>query len=326
MTLSHTLLSWMDYMHGANGNLCVQVLQYNGSHYGPATFPPYHGEYQHQLHSSNAYENQPPPPQSVHQVFGPPLAPPAPLTIHERRENVDYPTAQFNQQHQVTSSENRQAQQQADYHHQSRGPFDSHQQQGMTMPEISRYVTPHRHQDIMGKMHLSQSDPAFKSPLKHSRGGLASTPTHPPVRWYSEDPNYLSECPVGQLRYHQQALVHPGQQLQYGGAPGYARQDQKGIGANPRVSPSESLPARIQSMSIREQEFDNSDEEEGIVTKEVHQVAAEVIEETSAQRDIKTDIHKPLDPNLVCPTCKKQFRIGEIQKLRRHAKDCYESK
>ena len=30
----------------------------------------------------------------------------------------------------------------------------------------------------------------------------------------------------------------------------------------------------------------------------------------------------PLDPNLVCPLCDKMFRIGEIQKFRRHVDTC----
>ena len=31
---------------------------------------------------------------------------------------------------------------------------------------------------------------------------------------------------------------------------------------------------------------------------------------------------RPFDPNLVCLTCKEQFRIGEIQEYRRHCKIC----
>ena len=30
----------------------------------------------------------------------------------------------------------------------------------------------------------------------------------------------------------------------------------------------------------------------------------------------------PFDPNLVCVACNKQFRIGEIQELRKHYKSC----
>ena len=34
------------------------------------------------------------------------------------------------------------------------------------------------------------------------------------------------------------------------------------------------------------------------------------------------DIDIPFDPNLVCPKCKKPFRVGEIQKYRKHFNSC----
>ena len=36
------------------------------------------------------------------------------------------------------------------------------------------------------------------------------------------------------------------------------------------------------------------------------------------QREDKEDVSIPFDPNLVCPTCGKQYRVGEIQILRLH--------
>lgn len=35
---------------------------------------------------------------------------------------------------------------------------------------------------------------------------------------------------------------------------------------------------------------------------------------------------RPYDPNLVCPTCKKQFRIGEIQEYKKHFRSCQSKK
>ena len=59
------------------------------------------------------------------------------------------------------------------------------------------------------------------------------------------------------------------------------------------------------------------------VDDEIHQQAAEVIQEVSRRRrEAKTDPKRPFDPNLVCPMCRKQFRIGEIQKFRRHVNTC----
>ncbi len=40
------------------------------------------------------------------------------------------------------------------------------------------------------------------------------------------------------------------------------------------------------------------------------------------QEVIKTDIQQSHDPNLTCPHCDRKFRHGEIQKFRKHAKEC----
>ena len=84
------------------------------------------------------------------------------------------------------------------------------------------------------------------------------------------------------------------------------------------LTPSESLPPNFESMKRQSEESD----EERLVTREIREKAGEIIEETSGNRVIKTDLQKPLDPNLVCPYCGKQFRVFEIQKLRRHANEC----
>ena len=56
---------------------------------------------------------------------------------------------------------------------------------------------------------------------------------------------------------------------------------------------------------------------------EIHLQAAEVIQEVSGgRRNVKTDNQRPFDPNLVCPMCRRQFRIGEIQKFKKHVNTC----
>lgn len=70
--------------------------------------------------------------------------------------------------------------------------------------------------------------------------------------------------------------------------------------------PSESLPPNFEGM--KQQSEDN--DEEGKMTREIQETAVE------------TDIQKSFDPNLVCPTCGKQFRIFEIQIFKRHANEC----
>ena len=55
---------------------------------------------------------------------------------------------------------------------------------------------------------------------------------------------------------------------------------------------------------------------------EIEQVAAQVMYEVSGESSRQITIaEKPYDPNLVCPLCMKNFRVGEIQKFRRHVKE-----
>ena len=56
----------------------------------------------------------------------------------------------------------------------------------------------------------------------------------------------------------------------------------------------------------------------------IHHVAKDVISavDDESGRRIVTQQHVPHDPNLTCPYCEKQFRMGEIQKYRHHKKSC----
>ena len=59
------------------------------------------------------------------------------------------------------------------------------------------------------------------------------------------------------------------------------------------------------------------------VDDDIHREASKVRQEVSGgRRHIKTDHQRPFDPNLVCPMCRKQFRIGEIQKFKHHVNTC----
>ena len=97
------------------------------------------------------------------------------------------------------------------------------------------------------------------------------------------------------------------------------------------VSESPSQPSRLVDDSIIHGEAVSI---EGSITQfenplvkelddEIHQQAAEVIQEVGGgRRAAKTDHQRPFDPNLVCPVCRRQFRIGEIQKFKRHVNTC----
>ena len=56
---------------------------------------------------------------------------------------------------------------------------------------------------------------------------------------------------------------------------------------------------------------------------EIHEEASEVIQEVNGRRfEDSVERRRPYDPNLVCPMCRKRFRIGGIQKFRRHVNTC----
>ena len=59
------------------------------------------------------------------------------------------------------------------------------------------------------------------------------------------------------------------------------------------------------------------------IEREIAQVAADVWAEVSGESvRQKTEMQAPVDPNLVCPLCLRQFRIGEIQKFKKHVENC----
>ena len=46
------------------------------------------------------------------------------------------------------------------------------------------------------------------------------------------------------------------------------------------------------------------------------------LEESGENLEANLEDDRPYDPNLVCPKCGKQFRVGEIQKVKRHILKC----
>ena len=92
-----------------------------------------------------------------------------------------------------------------------------------------------------------------------------------------------------------------------------APNQQKGV--SPALKPLPESPAE-QSEEVER------DLERGI-DQEIQEVAADVVELIGNKRAKEvTNVDAPFDPNLVCPMCMKPFRIGEIQKFRKHVLDC----
>ena len=59
------------------------------------------------------------------------------------------------------------------------------------------------------------------------------------------------------------------------------------------------------------------------INTEMHEVAAVVGREVDNNPELQSfSPQAPFDPNLICPMCRQQFRIGEIQKYRQHVRHC----
>ena len=60
------------------------------------------------------------------------------------------------------------------------------------------------------------------------------------------------------------------------------------------------------------------------INTEIHDVAAGVGRKVDSNSVLESlSPQAPYDPNLICPMCRRQFRIGEIQKYRQHVKLCH---
>ena len=70
----------------------------------------------------------------------------------------------------------------------------------------------------------------------------------------------------------------------------------------------------------------NEGEEVNFIPEEEEDIKemCEAMEDLSNYRQVRklTDVSQPFDTNLICPICQKLFRIGEIQKYRRHVHEC----
>ena len=62
------------------------------------------------------------------------------------------------------------------------------------------------------------------------------------------------------------------------------------------------------------------------IEREIYFEAKNVIKSDSEAPQTLIDEDIPYDPNLICPKCKLNFRIGEIQKYRRHVTTCQVSR
>ncbi len=85
-------------------------------------------------------------------------------------------------------------------------------------------------------------------------------------------------------------------------------------------------PASKERVSHTSSSDDDDTDDESLhkcIDQDIKNIAEEVSDEVNRDPSFdQTMVHVPYDPNLVCPICGKKFRIGKIQKFRKHVDAC----
>ena len=131
-------------------------------------------------------------------------------------------------------------------------------------------------------------------------------------------------------------------QDQFGGEVGVARIDTPPPAAQPRPipMPRANVPPRVhppqqeQPQPAQPIQYKTSSNPSGPrrnvlmqnIDEEIHQ-EVEKVRQSSVDLLTEEELSKlPVDPNLVCPICAKQFKIGQIQAFKKHTKACQQEK
>ena len=143
-------------------------------------------------------------------------------------------------------------------------------------------------------------------PMSHStQAGQYSTPGY---RGTNTSSNVL-DTPQPGLRPqpHSANVHHPVQEAQQG-PPGQPQPSSLAA----YTSPNSSQPGRGM----------DPDRLDAGIEREICHVAKDVMKSDSEAPQTLADEGIPYDPNLVCPKCRLEFRIGEIMRYRQHVKTC----
>ena len=160
--------------------------------------------------------------------------------------------------------------------------------QGFLVEQQQKYKS----EDLLGKK-SSRSDPSESS---------QSLP----------DPFYNPDTP-DTIPEHSARGTHP---------PGYlvARNEKAIVGDKLKAVGGDS-----HAMAESSSEGSNGDQLHKDIDEEIHRFAEHVNEQVNPDlnRQVTEVVQLPLDPNLVCPICHKNYRIGQIQKFKKHVDSCF---
>ena len=183
-------------------------------------------------------------------------------------------------------------------------------------------------------------DPSYDPNKYADSAQLATHPPHSgtyqPVVTTSE-PQYPTQSRSGdQPQHHRHSQPHSQKETQP--TPEYGPPKHEVTVRKERSEPGlqqkpafDQLPLLPVAKTDAEDDHDQEDDEDlrfqnrlqDKVDDDIEREASEVMQQVSGgRRHITTDRQRPFDPNLVCPMCMKQFRIGEIQKFKHHVNTC----
>ena len=214
-----------------------------------------------------------------------------------------------------------------------------HMQDYPQMQHQSLLYAQHQHNQPQHPAPRLYGDPPLPQPQPQPRYALADHNIHPHDQFMQ---------PVPPPPYHhspnsnqaQIAAQHPveGQQEVTGNGQPQEHYPQVEPIAPVEEESRNSVPAPV-SQSIEEthpdlpeqrprQDSEQQDENrlmKGLNT-EIHETAVGVEANVQSEEELSSLEGAPMDPNLVCPMCARGYRVGEIQKYRRHVKSCQGSK
>jgi len=154
-----------------------------------------------------------------------------------------------------------------------------------------------------------QREPSYRPPMSHAQ---VSHQPIPPSQFGHHGPNTTSNLLDEQRsrRTHTANVQYPVQATQIG------------LSTQVKLPPGMRAAASNTIVTSQPNQGLESNQLEMGIEREIYHAAKDVIKSDSEAPQTLGDEDIPYDPNLICPKCNLNFRIGEIQKYRRHVATC----
>ncbi len=248
---------------------------------------------------------------------------------NQQRMNDPHQPIYASNQYQQGGQQNQLNQWQGEYHPNQRGGYDSNQQG----------VDPRQNQQL--QQGYAQGGPSFnhhgqQHPPPRSPNYQPQVHNYPPTSYAQGSPSPYHQYGVDQIQQPPGAIpqsqapftppnaVQPQQMVSNQASPPRTGRGQLAQLA-PEVQPTP-LPRRNSKENLpnSQRPKQNSNVQENIllqgIGRDIEDAAKFVFHEGDELESMAPDA--PFDPNLICPLCMRNFRVGEIQKYKKHVNTC----